>query len=428
MSKCYFLIGQNLKKTLELIQCFYQDKKTNIAFSPNNSDLYQKIKALPYKEIEIHDFTTEEVTLHVQESNLKSAVQTRYMNQINSENHLIFHSSGSVDGLKWIFINKKNLDYVTENIFHHLGLKKTDHIGITAPLFHSFGMNIGILTCERYDIPYTQFSEIPKEKWIDEIAKDKFTHIYGVPTIWEMLKDKLNSEDLQLKNLRGGIIGGAKVNKDLFDYYFYDQDVKELTVGYGLTECSPILTHTNPGEGLATDGEIGKPFTETEIIFDNDELQAKGPQVAKFISSFNENGFQITRQEVCKTGDLVKNQNGFLIYQGRVAETIERGGEKISLDFIQERLTAELSSYNFEFKCYCASSDDPRFNNQIGIAYKSLENFSEQEFQEIIKEKIVRNFGRFFGNISFLKILNFPINNTGKYIRKESELLKRRVA
>ena len=83
MSKCYFLIGQNLKKTLELIQCFYQDKKTNIAFSPNNSDLYQKIKALPYKEIEIHDFTTEEVTLHVQESNLKSAVQTRYMNQIN---------------------------------------------------------------------------------------------------------------------------------------------------------------------------------------------------------------------------------------------------------------------------------------------------------------------------------------------------------
>lgn len=427
MKECYLLIGQNLKETKKYIKKF-KIEKVNIAFTANNSDLYQKLRALPYEKINIIDFTSGESTLYLQEVSPSSREEVKYINQIHNKNHLIFHSSGSVDGFKWIYINQKNINYVTENISSHLGLCKTDQIAITAPLFHSFGMNIGLLTCLQYDIPFVHFSEIEKDQWIQEILKDRFTHIYGVPTIWEMMRKEMIAGHFKLKNLRGGIIGGAKVSKELFDFFYKQNNVEELTVGYGLTECSPILTHTKPGDGLLCDGDIGVPFKQTELLIKSQELRAKGPQTVNFITRAKDSDLIIEKIEEVITGDIVSKNNQNYIYQGRTKETLERGGEKICLEVIENTLYRHLEKSGTQFKCFRATSEDKRFNDQLGIAYTSTGKLTEDEFQKNIIQLTKESFGSFFGNISFLRILQFPTNSTGKYIRQESELLKRRVA
>lgn len=425
ISKCKLLVGQDLNRTMEFYHQ-YEQKQFSLAFTASVANLDEKIELLPYPVIEIVNFITGEETI-IDNLNFYRWKGVTEIHNLQAEPKLIFHSSGSSEGFKWIFLRKDQAQFAGKTIADHLELKATDHLAITAPLFHTFGFNIGILGCLEAHCSFTHFSTIAKSDWVNEILNDQYTHIYAVPTIMQDLKNALQVSNSKLKKLRGGIIGGAKVDKELFDYFFYDQNVSELTVGYGMTESSPIVTHSNPGEGIETSGDIGNILPGLEFKIQEQELIIKGYQVTEFITKKSFGELKLDKPNWYRTGDYVSHENGRLIYLGRKSQTIERGGEKINVEALEKILKAECLARGIEqnFVCFKATSEDSRFSDQIGIA---LEGQSQEDVQKILKSKIIKTYGNFFREIKFIHVDNLPYGDTGKVLRQEQQLTERRMA
>ena len=53
----------------------------------------------------------------------------------------------------------------------------------------------------------------------------------------------------------------------------------EVLEGYGMSECSPVISNNTPGNHKK--GSIGKPLENAEIRFENGEILVKGSSVMK---------------------------------------------------------------------------------------------------------------------------------------------------
>jgi long-chain acyl-CoA synthetase len=130
-------------------------------------------------------------------------------------------------------------------------------------------------------------------------------------------------------------IGGAKLNKTVEKFLI--EAKFPYAIGYGLTETSPLLAGSNPGNfrlqsaGPAIEG-IELIIHNPDTITGEGEIWAKGPNVMK--GYYKEPGLTqeiITADGWLKTGDLGAFDNdGFLYIKGRIRNMIVRsGGENI---------------------------------------------------------------------------------------------------
>jgi long-chain-fatty-acid--[acyl-carrier-protein] ligase len=225
-------------------------------------------------------------------------------------------------------------------------------LGILPP-FHAFGFTTtGILpllggTKVAYYADPTNGKGVAKsvEYW-------HATYICGAPTfLRSMFK---NGTKKQLDTLHACISGAEKAPPELFEM------VKKLDhctffEGYGITECSPILTANVTGD--PTKG-VGKPLPGIEIkIVDVENHQkfletnqtglilAKGPNI--FPGYLNKG---ITSpfiffggQKWYSTGDLGHlDEEGNLIISGRLKRFVKVGGEMISLSALEGVLTQSV--------------------------------------------------------------------------------------
>ncbi|MBM3199953.1 AMP-binding protein, partial [Candidatus Woesearchaeota archaeon] len=258
-----------------------------------------------------------------------------------------------------------------------LKFKSHDKIVLPNPLFHCFGSIIGTLLaiikggCVVFPNMYdpTKF----EEEVLKAINDEKCTVMYGTPSHFDRIlkHPKLNKFDL--KSLRTGIIAGAPCPLDLMEQI--EKYIPEITIAYGSTELSPIVTQTrinDPREiRLSTVGKIidvkgmhiklvnhetGEEIVNTETgnysgantleeLVDDTKIKrgvlwSKGPQVMK--------GYYNKPSETAKaiingwydTGDIGtavkvykdKKKDKFEIYfkiTGREKDMIITGGENI---------------------------------------------------------------------------------------------------
>lgn len=144
---------------------------------------------------------------------------------------------------------------------------------------------------------------------------------------------------------------------------FYELCGIPILVGYGLTECSPLLAHRRSDENLITAGCVGKPAVETEVRVVDPESKAdvterqalpdgevgvvigRGPQVMK---GYYKNA-EATAKAVDKfgwfdSGDLgrINPATGDLILTGRAKDTIVlSNGENIEPSPIEDAILSE---------------------------------------------------------------------------------------
>jgi fatty-acyl-CoA synthase len=128
---------------------------------------------------------------------------------------------------------------------------------------------------------------------------------------------------------------------------------RELTIGYGLTETSPIVTMSEVGDPIDIRvSTVGKPMPCTEIkvvstssgeqvpIGTEGEICARGYMVMKGYDDEPDATAQtIDRDGWLHTGDLgAMREDGYLKITGRAKDMIIRGGENISPREIEEFL------------------------------------------------------------------------------------------
>lgn len=218
------------------------------------------------------------------------------------------------------------------------------------PPFHSFGFTIsgilGLLAGIKvfyYPVP-TEGKKIARS-----LAHWKATVIFAAPTFLKGIL-KFVTHDSQIATLRMFITGSEKTPPELFTMLEKFHKGKNLMEGYGITECSPVLT-LNPLGG--THKGVGKPLPGVELCIIHPETEqilptgqaglilAKGPNVFHgYLNKGLTSPFiMINGQKWFKTGDLgFLDEDGYLTISGRVKRFVKIGGEMIGLGAIEETL------------------------------------------------------------------------------------------
>ncbi len=137
-------------------------------------------------------------------------------------------------------------------------------------------------------------------------------------------------------NLRIIITGGAHLDPFYIDKFAdYGIDIFE---GYGMSECSPVISSNTPETHKA--GSIGKPLPNAEISFEDGEILVRGSSVMKGYYKMPEETAETLRDGWLHTGDKgYLDEDGFLFINGRIKNLIIlSNGENISPEEIENKL------------------------------------------------------------------------------------------
>eukprot|EP00591_Stephanopyxis_turris_P002300 CAMPEP_0195509018 /NCGR_PEP_ID=MMETSP0794_2-20130614/2071_1 /TAXON_ID=515487 /ORGANISM="Stephanopyxis turris, Strain CCMP 815" /LENGTH=789 /DNA_ID=CAMNT_0040636129 /DNA_START=62 /DNA_END=2431 /DNA_ORIENTATION=- len=177
----------------------------------------------------------------------------------------------------------------------------------------------------------------------------------GDKLVWSKVKDGFGGK------LKLIISGGSALAGNLES--FYETAGIPIVVGYGLTECSPLISFRRSDANLVTPGCVGKPTLDTEIrVVDPEDkpefaerkslpdgmtgvVIARGPQVMRgYYKNPEATGKAIDRYGWFDTGDLgkVNPATGDIVLTGRQKDTIVlSNGENIEPSPIEDAILTE---------------------------------------------------------------------------------------
>lgn len=217
------------------------------------------------------------------------------------------------------------------------------------PPFHSFGFTIsgilGLLSGVR-----VAYSPDPTDgkRLAFGFAHWGVTIMVGAPTFIKGMLKAATPE--QVQTMRLCVTGAEKAPEDLFLMCEKVGKRGTLIEGYGITECSPVLTLNPPGEqpkgvGKALPGiELCVVHPETGELLPTDQtglILARGPNIfSGYLNPGLSSPFMtLNGKQWYKTGDLGNlDKNGFLTISGRLKRFIKMGAEMISLASIEDAL------------------------------------------------------------------------------------------
>jgi fatty-acyl-CoA synthase len=231
-----------------------------------------------------------------------------------------------------------------------------DRVCVPVPFYHCFGMVIGNLAALTHAscvvIPAPSFEPAAT---LQAVAAERCTSLYGVPTMFiAMLADPVRPT-LDLSSLRTGMMAGATCPVEVMKRVISDLGMDEVTIGYGMTETSPVATQTRIGDDLDRQtGTVGRVHPHVEIgVFDPETNQIVPRGVR---GEFRSRGYMVMRGywndpektaeavDVARwmhTGDLAEmDADGYVRIVGRIKDTIIRGGENIAPREVEEFLYA----------------------------------------------------------------------------------------
>lgn len=230
----------------------------------------------------------------------------------------------------------------------HVKLKAEDLIYSVLPPFHSFGFSI-TGTFPLVTGLKTFFAPDPTNTrgMANDMAQWKPTIFCCPPSFIKALFHVAGKNELE--SLKLVVSGAEKAPQELFDFMKALGPDKQMMEGYGISECSPIVTldrydKEHRGVGLPIPGvELCFLDLEKEALLPQGkegEVCVHGPGVFSGYLGYPKNPF-ITLQgkNWYRTGDRgYQDPDGYLFITGRLKRFIKIGGEMVSLGGLEEEL------------------------------------------------------------------------------------------
>jgi fatty-acyl-CoA synthase len=266
----------------------------------------------------------------------------------------LMYTSGTTGPPRGALLSHRNL---LLNAFYagaNMQLDERDKICIPVPLYHCFGCVLGTLVSGVYGTAMVFPSDyFQPEATLDAIEREHCTIVYGVPTMFiaELEHETYSIRDLS--SLRGGIMAGSPCPIELMRRVTTGMGAREITIGYGQTEASPLITQTRHDDPIELRvGSVGRPLPGVEVkVIDpgngrevadgvSGELCARGHGVMLgYYNMPEQTARAIDPEGWLHTGDLARREpNGYLRITGRLKDLIIRGGENIAPHEIEDVL------------------------------------------------------------------------------------------
>lgn len=234
-----------------------------------------------------------------------------------------------------------------------MGLGPHDRLCIPVPLYHCFGMVLGNLAALTSGATMVYPAEAFDPKAVLEaVTSEGCTALHGVPTMFIGVLAQLDAGNYNVSTLRTGIMAGSPCPVTVMRAVMERLNMDEVTIGYGMTETSPLTTQTARTDPVAERVEtVGRvhPHAEAKVVGLDGKTLPRGVQ-----GEYCSRGYAVMRgywgdpdktaeaidaEGWMHSGDLATmDEHGYVRITGRIKDMIIRGGENIYPREIEEFL------------------------------------------------------------------------------------------
>jgi fatty-acyl-CoA synthase len=336
----------------------------------------------------------------------------------------IQYTSGTTGFPKGATLSHHNIVNNALLVAEAMKLTHRDRLCIPVPFYHCFGMVLGTTACvvsgAAIVLPAAFFDPLLT---LEAVQAEKCTALHGVPTMFIAELDHPEFSRFNLSTLRTGIMAGSPCPIEVMKRVVSLMHLKEMTIAYGLTESSPVITQTRVDDPLELRvTTVGKPLPHTEVKIVNPqngeivprgipgELCTRGYLVMKgYYKNVEATQKAIDRDGWLHSGDLATmDANGYCKITGRAKDVIIRGGENVYPREVEEFL------YTCPGICdvQVVGVPDGKYGEQV-VAWVKLEanaTITAEDIRRFCEGKIAA-----FKIPKHIKIVDtFPMTVTGK--------------
>jgi acyl-[acyl-carrier-protein]-phospholipid O-acyltransferase / long-chain-fatty-acid--[acyl-carrier-protein] ligase len=266
---------------------------------------------------------------------------------------VILFTSGSEGDPKGVELTHRNLLANIRQMLSIIDLMETDRFFNALPLFHSFGLTVGLL------LPLVRgvFVLLYQSPLHYRVVPSAFynldcTVFFGTNTFLNGYARKANPYDF--RTLRYLFAGAERVQEATAAVWMRKFGVRILE-GYGATECSPCLSANLPmrphhgSAGRFLPG-IEYKLEPVEGVAEGGRLFVRGPNVMRGYLNAEANAkFQVLGGWY-DTGDIVRiDFDGFVFILGRLKRFAKVSGEMVSLAAVEDALAGAFPQYGLKF-------------------------------------------------------------------------------
>lgn len=324
---------------------------------------------------------------------------------------VVLFTSGSEGTPKGVVLSHKNLLSNQAQVRACLDFSSRDRFFNALPVFHSFGLGVGLVLPISCGIRTFLYPSPLHYKIVPELVYDtQTTVIFGTDTFLSGYAKHGDNEDFQFT--RYVIAGAEKLKQSTREKWMAKFGVR-IFEGYGVTETSPALSINNYSH--YKEGSVGRLFPGINAKLESvpgidhgGRLFVNGCNIMLGYLKADKPGIlQPPSEGWHDTGDIVDIDNeGFLTILGRAKRFAKIGGEMISLTQVEGWIGA---LWPHEQHCVCAVSDERKGEKLILVTTqqyadrKSIqEYFSQRGGSELMVPREI------------LVLKEIPVLGTGK--------------
>ena len=311
------------------------------------------------------------------------------------------YTSGTTGFPKGVMLTHSNIVNNGFNIGECMKFSEKDRLCIPVPFFHCFGCVLAVMASVTHGTTMVPVEIFDPLKVLQTIEKEKCTAVHGVPTMFIAELEHPEFSTFDLTTLRTGIMAGSNCPIEVMKKVNSDMHASEITIAYGQTESSPVITQTRTDDAIELRvATVGRSLPDVEVkIVDIEtgetlppgkqgELCTRGYHVMKgYYKMPDETARAIDSENWLHTGDLaIMDDHGYCKITGRIKNMIIRGGENIYPREIEEFLYTHPKVSDIQVY----GVPDRKYGEQVmaAVILKNGVEMSEEEIREFCRGKI----------------------------------------
>ncbi|WP_394188202.1 AMP-binding protein [Paenisporosarcina quisquiliarum] len=311
------------------------------------------------------------------------------------------YTSGTTGFPKGVMLTHMNIVNNAQIIGDFMNLTQEDRVCIPVPFFHCFGCVLGTLAAVTHGSTMVLVEQFEPKRVLQAVQDEKCTALHGVPTMFIAELNHPDYSQFDTSSLRTGIMAGSPCPIEVMKKVIEDMGANEITICYGLTEASPVITQTKADDEIEKRvSTVGKPHPHVEVkVIDPatgeevgqgipGELCTRGYLIMKgYYKNDEATQAAIDSEGWLHTGDIaIMDSDGYIEITGRIKDMVIRGGENVYPREIEEFLYQHPQIQDVQV----VGVPDPKYGEELmaWIIPKDNTELNVDEVRDYCKGKI----------------------------------------
>lgn len=345
--------------------------ENNIKLIITNSECASKIERIKvqtgYDEIHVVDIENSELFSKEAGFNTNDIPKTGTIDIEADAPALILYTSGSTGKPKGVINTHRTLEAALENYQNTLPITYTDKLVAVTPFFHSYALGSCMLAGLASGATLLLQESFQPRKILKLITEERATIFHGVPYMYNLLNQQINSGEYSTNSIKFCISAGAPLSADVANN-FYSLTCKTIHQEYGSSETGTIAISLDEDPDVNVKS-VGKPLNGVEVKVERENEDDAGVIYIRSPGhSIGYVGSEPFTRDWYATGDLgMIDDHGRIHILGRTKRLINVAGLKVN--------PAELEKHLLKHK---------------GIGDVLVRGAKHEDFGEIVEALIIR--------------------------------------